>query len=155
MMFLFEINYVLQQKEIPKQNTVSSEYHEFLNLFSKKEAKELPLHRPYNHKNPLQPGTEPSFGPLYGISKPEFETLKEYIDEISNKGFIWDSSSPAKALILFVKKKTCRKPATICRLLRTHCHPSRKPITPTFHSASSSQAQKRSVVFQARHIRHL
>jgi hypothetical protein len=32
------------RKRLPK------EYHEFLDVFSKKEADKLPPHRPYNHK---------------------------------------------------------------------------------------------------------
>ena len=68
-------------------------------------AEILPPHRSYDHKIPLKEGFTPSFGPLYSLSKPELQALRQWIDENLSKGFIRASSSPAGAPILFVKKK--------------------------------------------------
>ena len=39
------------------------------------------------------------------MSKVELKTLKDYLDDMLDKGFIWPSKSPAGAPVLFVKKK--------------------------------------------------
>ena len=42
---------------------------------------------------------------MYGLSEPELEALRTYHDENLTKGFTQPSKSPARAPILFVKKK--------------------------------------------------
>ncbi|KAI0992953.1 hypothetical protein K3495_g15230 [Podosphaera aphanis] len=79
-------------------------YHDFLSVFSRDEAEKLPPHRSSNHQIILKPGTEPPWGPLYGISREELMVLKKYIKENLEKGFIRPSSSPASSPVLFVKK---------------------------------------------------
>ena len=51
----------------------------------------------------MQPGTQPPAGPLYDMSRDELQVLKKYLEENLSKGFIWASSSPAAAPVLFVK----------------------------------------------------
>ena len=87
------------------EEAIPKEYHDFLDVFSKESADKLPPHRPYDHKIPLHPNTQPPFGPIYSLSEPELKALKDYIKENLEKGFIRSSSSPAGAPILFVKKK--------------------------------------------------
>lgn len=70
-------------------------YHDFLDVFSKDLANELPPHRKSDHKIPLHPGTTPGYGPLYNMSREELQVLKKYLDEHLEKGFIRPSSSPA------------------------------------------------------------
>ena len=53
----------------------------------------------------LQKGKEPHFGPIYSLSLPELNALRNCIEENLEKGFIRPSKSPAGAPILFVKKK--------------------------------------------------
>lgn len=79
-------------------------YHKFLPVFSKDEADKLPPHRPSDHRILLKPGSEPPWGPLYGMSREELLVLKKYIKENLEKGFIRPSSSPASSPVLFVKK---------------------------------------------------
>jgi len=108
---LYEINQALgvgeqakKLKELDLKDYVPAEYHEFLPLFSETLAKNLPPHRPYDHKIPLREGFTPPFGPLYSMSRTELQTLKEWLEENLSKGFIRASSSPAASPILFVKK---------------------------------------------------
>ena len=80
---LYEINQALGVKEKPKKELdlktyIPAEYHEFLPLFSEALAKNLPPHRPYDHKIPLREGFTPPFGPLYSMSRTELQTLKEW-----------------------------------------------------------------------------
>mgnify|MGYP000524124654 CR=1 FL=1 len=78
---------------------------EFGDVFEKNNVDRLPEHRPYDCPIDLQEGASPPFGPIYGLSKPELQALRTYLDENLEKGFIQPSKSPAGAPILFVKKK--------------------------------------------------
>ena len=79
--------------------------HDYLDVFSKEAADELPCHAAYDHVIPLQPGTSPPFGPIYSLSEVELKALQEYLEENLSKGFIRPSTSPAGSPIIFVKKK--------------------------------------------------
>jgi len=86
------------------QRNLDPHYHAWRKLFSKRKADQLPPHRIYDHKIPLEPGKTPPFGPLYNMSRPELEALREWLKENLAKGFIEPSSSPAASPVLFVKK---------------------------------------------------
>ena len=86
-------------------SNVPSKYHEFANVFSKTKAEVLPSHCPYNLKINLEEGAQPLVGPIYSLSAFEQEALKEFIEENLNTGFIWPTSSPHGASVLFIKKK--------------------------------------------------
>ena len=80
-------------------------YHEYLDVFNKEAADELPLHRPYDHSIPLVEGAKIPAGRLTPHNEAELEELRKYIEENLKKSFIRPSSSPAGAPVLFVKKK--------------------------------------------------
>jgi hypothetical protein len=84
---------------------VPPEYHEFKDLFSAEEVKELPLHRPYDHKIETINNQLPLHGQIYNILQVELDALKSYIDKMIEKGFIRTSNSPTGTPVLFVKKK--------------------------------------------------
>jgi len=88
----------------PDLSNIPPEYHEFAELFSKREAEKLPPHRPYDHEIPLVPGAKPPFGTIYSMSPTELETLRKYVEENLAKGFLRHSQSPCGAPVLFVKK---------------------------------------------------
>ena len=85
-------------------------YHEFLPLFDRKKADQLPPHRPgVDHEVPLERddnGREktPPWGPLYGMTREELIVLRKTLTELLDKNFIRASSSPAASPILFAKK---------------------------------------------------
>lgn len=103
---LFEINIALAAKTTKDQwkERIPQEYHEFIDMFDSKLANSLPPRRQYDHKIKLKEGTEPPFGPLYGMSREELIVLKEYVEDNLEKGWIRASSSPAGFRVLFVKK---------------------------------------------------
>jgi len=72
----------------PDLSNVPSEYHEFANIFSKTKAETLPPYCPYNLKINLEEGAQPPVGPIYSFSVSEQESLKEFIEENLNTGFI-------------------------------------------------------------------
>ena len=90
--------------EIDPATVLPEEYYEFLDLFSKKRADTLPERRSYDHKIPLMEGKEPSYGPLYGMSRDKLLVLQKYLTENLKKGYIRSSSSPAASPVLFVKE---------------------------------------------------
>ena len=74
--------------ETPDLSNVPSEYHEFTNIFSKTKAETLPPHYPYDLKINLEESAQPLVDPIYSLSASEQETLKEFIEENLNMGFI-------------------------------------------------------------------
>jgi len=104
---LYEINQALDMdtpEKVKLQQVIPEHFHEFLHLFEKAKADELPPHRPYDHTIPLKEGSTPPYGPLYTMTRNELLAMKEFIEENLPKGFIRHSSSPAGAPCLFVKK---------------------------------------------------
>jgi hypothetical protein len=89
---------------IDPREKLLQEYHEVLDVFSKKEVDKLPPHRPYDYKMQLKDGTEPPFGPMCDMSKTELPDLKEYLEENLGKGFIRASRSPAASPVVFFRK---------------------------------------------------
>jgi hypothetical protein len=90
--------------EIDPKEKLPLGYHDFLDVFSQKEADKLPPHRGYDHKIRLKEGTELPFGPLYDMSRDELLLLREYLEENLGKRFIRASRSPAASPVLFVRK---------------------------------------------------
>jgi hypothetical protein len=93
-----------EQEVTDLASSIPSEYHQFLQLFSEVEANKLPPDWAYDHWIPLQPNFTLPFSPIYPLSKTELEALWKWLDENLATGFIWASSSPTRAPILFVKK---------------------------------------------------
>ena len=70
-MSLYDIHQALWDSEPDERampDTVPPEYHEYLPLFRKVNANQLPSHRPYDHQIELQEGFTPPFGPLHSLS---------------------------------------------------------------------------------------
>ena len=98
-LMIMEILPLNTSKELPP------EYQDFGSVFDKKEASQLPPHRVIDHEISLEPGKQPPWKPLYSMSQNELEALRAFLKENLEKGFIRLSSSPARAPVLFVKKK--------------------------------------------------
>jgi len=90
--------------EAPDLSNISSEYHEFADVFSKTKAETLPSHHPYDLKINLEEGAQPPVGLIYSLSASEQEALKEFIKENLNIGFIQPTSFLHNVPVLFVKK---------------------------------------------------
>jgi hypothetical protein len=61
---------------------VSEEYHEFMDLFGKPLAQELPPHRTIDYQIRIKEGKEVQFGPIYHLSEKELGALREYLDRM-------------------------------------------------------------------------
>lgn len=86
------------------QKLVPREYHDFLDVFDKQAANELPPHRSYDHKIELEPHTTPPKSKLYPMSQYKLEKAKQYIEENLKKGFITPSNAAYSSPILFAAK---------------------------------------------------
>ena len=103
---LQDINIVLAPKKHANPATkLPSEYHDFLDVFSRKDANVLPKHKPgYDHTIELTESKAPTWGLLYSISADELKVLKAYIKIMVDKGFIQANSSSTTSSVLFAKK---------------------------------------------------
>jgi len=95
------------------KNLVPQDYHDYLVLFSEKEARILPPSRYVNYAIPLIEGSKPPFGRMYSMSDSELKEVRKWIDENLSKSFIRASCSSAASPILFVKKKDGSLPLCI------------------------------------------
>ena len=81
-------------------------YHEFLDVFTEKEAIDLPPHRPFDHEVKLVSNAPPSAScRVYPLSKAEEEFQTKYIDEQIEAGLICKMSSPYATPVFYIKKK--------------------------------------------------
>ncbi|MBW0560631.1 hypothetical protein O181_100346 [Austropuccinia psidii MF-1] len=95
---------------------VPSVYHKYLDVFSKLKAEKLPPQCTCDHHIELE-GSLPPVGVIYSLSNQESDSLRVYVSENLEKGFIQPSSSSTGAPVLFVKKKIV---ASICVLITTN-----------------------------------
>ncbi|MBW0502352.1 hypothetical protein O181_042067 [Austropuccinia psidii MF-1] len=82
----------------------SSVYNHSLDVFSKVQAEKIPPHHTCDHHIKLE-GSLPPVGVIYSLSNQESDTLRAFISENVEKGFIWSRSSSTGAPVLFVEKK--------------------------------------------------
>ncbi|MBW0490020.1 hypothetical protein O181_029735 [Austropuccinia psidii MF-1] len=81
-----------------------SAYHQYLDAFSKVKAERLPPHHAFDHHIELEVSLPPA-GVIYSLSNGESDTLRAYISENVEKGFIRPISFSTGVFVLFVKKK--------------------------------------------------
>ena len=67
---------------------VPEDYYNFADVFSKAKANTPAPHRPYDLKITLEDGKAPPQPPIYPLSTLELKTLREFLDEHLNIGFI-------------------------------------------------------------------
>jgi hypothetical protein len=72
----------------PTPVKLPEKYKDFVDVFEKINADQLPAHSPYDCPIDLEEGHSPPFGPIYGLSEPEFQALRDYLTENLAKGFI-------------------------------------------------------------------
>jgi hypothetical protein len=73
-------------------------------VFSKSKSDKLSLHRLYDHKIELKGNNTLRYSLLYKITTAELKTVKEYLINNLDKGFIKASQALYTAPVLFVKK---------------------------------------------------
>ena len=89
------------KKKLPK------EYHDFLDVFDRSKADELPPHRECDHKLKFIDGADKaklSRSRIYLISGPKLKQVKKYLNEHLKKDFIVPSQASFASSILFAEK---------------------------------------------------
>ncbi len=84
---------------------LSSEYHDYLDVFDRTMVDQLSPHRSYDHKIELTGQKTLSRSRLYQMFDHKLQKIKKYLIEHLNKGFIFSSFASYASLILFVEKK--------------------------------------------------
>ncbi len=80
--------------------------HEYLDVFTEKEAIDLLPHQPWDHHVNLTPDTPPSIScRTYPLSQAEEEFQTKYIQEQLDAGLIRESKSPYATPVFYIKKK--------------------------------------------------
>jgi hypothetical protein len=77
-----------QKKNIPIEELVPEEYHEWLDVFNEKASDRFPDPRPWDHSIDLKEGFEPKNFKAYALSPEEHKLQQEFIDENLEKGYI-------------------------------------------------------------------
>ncbi|MBW0479930.1 hypothetical protein O181_019645 [Austropuccinia psidii MF-1] len=83
---------------------VTSVYNQYLDVLSNVKAEKLPPHHAFDNHIELE-GSLPPVGVIYSLCNQKPDTLRAYISENIEKGFIWPRSSSTGAPVPFVKKK--------------------------------------------------
>src|SRR5882762_9106764 len=128
-LFIFDIDGYLEQESNPPQkinrtnydyvlkydpqrteskewtDIVPSQYHDYEDIFTRKDFDKLPERQPWDHTIDLTPGFKPVDCKTYPLLPQEQEHLKEFINENLHTGRIIPSSSPMASPFFFVKKK--------------------------------------------------
>ena len=88
------------------EETIPVAFKQHWRVFSEEEARQLPPHRPWDHKIELLP-TAPnvSNSKVYPLAPKEQEALNQYLEENLEKGYIVASSSHYGSPTFMVKKK--------------------------------------------------
>jgi len=96
----------LSHEEILKEvkAKLSSKYHDYLDVFDRAMADQLPSHRLYDHKIELIDEKTSSRSRLYHMSDYKLQKMKNYLIKHLNKDFISSSSASYASLILFIKE---------------------------------------------------
>ncbi len=91
---------------IDSRSVMSSEYHDFLNVFFKEKANIFSSHRKHDHRIKLEKDheSEHEYALLYNLSEDALLLIKKYLKEHLDKEFIESSTASYALLILFAKK---------------------------------------------------
>jgi hypothetical protein len=76
------------KKEIPVEELVPSDLHNFLDVFNEKQADRFPDSRTWDHKIEMKEGFEPKSFKTYNLSPIEQTELDKFLKENLDKGYI-------------------------------------------------------------------
>jgi len=99
------IDEIKEMDKTTAHQTIPTEYHEFLPVFTEKEPTVPPPYRMQDRHIPLEKGKTPPYEPLRPLNDEKMKALKEYLDINEKRGWIRPSTLLAGAPIHFVKKK--------------------------------------------------
>lgn len=101
----FHLKHDDKEKEIPIDQQIPTEYHEYLDVFDEEKADRFPDPRSWDHKIELKEGFQPKSFKTYNLTPEEQTELDKFLKDNLEKGYIRPSQSPMGSPFFFVKKK--------------------------------------------------
>jgi transposase InsO family protein len=101
----FHLQHDEKKDDLPLDELIPSEYHEFLDTFDEQKADRFPESRPWDHKIELKEGFQPKSFKTYNLTPEEQTELDKFLKDNLDKGYIRPSQSPMATPFFFVKKK--------------------------------------------------
>ena len=94
-----------KKKDLPLEEQIPKEFHDFLDIFSEEKAARFPESWPWGHKIELKDTFIPKSFKTYNLTLEEQTELDKFLKENLEKGYIWPSQSPMASPFFFVGKK--------------------------------------------------
>ena len=91
--------------EIPVEELVPKDLHDFMDVFDEKGASRFPESTLWDHKIEMKEGFEPKSFKNYNLTPEEQIELDKFLKENLDKGYIRPSQSPMASPFFFVSKK--------------------------------------------------
>jgi hypothetical protein len=111
----------LKKKDVPLEEQIPTEFHDFLDIFSEEKAARFPEPRPWDHKIEMKDTFVPKSFKTYNLTPEEQIELDKFLKENLDKGYIRPSQSPMASPFFFVGKKDGRlRPCQDYRYLNEH-----------------------------------
>ena len=101
----FHLEHDEKKKEIPLNQQIPADYHEYLDVFDEEKADRFPDPRPWDHKIDLKDGFLPKSFKTYNLTPEEQSELDKFLKDNLGKDYICPSQSPMGSPFFFVKKK--------------------------------------------------
>jgi hypothetical protein len=74
----------MKQQTLPSE--IPREFTQYHQVFSNKQAQQLPKNQPWDHRIELISGREMSKTSIYWLTPPELQALKEYLEDGKKRG---------------------------------------------------------------------
>jgi hypothetical protein len=94
-----------KKEDLPLEEQIPKKYHEYLSIFSEKEASRFPPSRKWDHKIDLKPEFELKTCKVYNLTPEEQVEQDKFLKENLEKGYIRPSESSMASPMFFVAKK--------------------------------------------------
>ena len=114
-----EIN--LKKKDLPLEEQILKEFHEYLDVFSEEKAARFPEPKKWYHKIELKDTFTPKSFKTYNLTPAESIELDKFLKDNLDKGYIRPSQSPMASPFFFINKKDGKlRPCQDYRYLNEH-----------------------------------
>src|ERR1700751_1546323 len=99
-----------QKEKLKEETTIPPEFRRYTKVFSEEEARKFPPDRNPNAVIELLPGAPEQLNcKVYPLTKEETRTLKEFLAEELEKGFITETASLYTSPVFFINKKDSKE----------------------------------------------
>ena len=101
----FHMQHDEKKQDLPIEEQIPKEYHEYLDVFDEEKADRFPSSRVWDHKIEMKPDFVPKSFKTYNLTPEEQVELDKFLKDNLEKGYIRPSQSPMASPFFFVTKK--------------------------------------------------